>query len=94
MTEPQIPTQEVYANEAKYMEAMQRHSKDFDKLVESVPEDRMDIRDAMQSVYNIEPDRLLDRDKLAKLKEQSEPLFKDVSTFYKNFLEEMLGLNK
>lgn len=91
MTEPAIPTPEVYAREAKYMESLQRHSADFDKLLNLVPEDRKDVREALTGVYNVEPDRLLNPNKLEKLKQENEPLFKEVSTYYKNFLEEMLG---
>lgn len=37
MTEPiKTATPEVYANEAKYMEALREHSEIFDKLVEFV----------------------------------------------------------
>ena len=91
MAELQAPTPEIYAREARYMEAMSRHSSDFDKLLESVPESRSDLKEALQGVYNVEPDRLLDREKLAKLKEQNRALFDEVSMYYKNFLEEMIG---
>lgn len=93
MAEPvKTPTPEVYANEAKYMESLRRHSDDFDKLLATIPEDRGDLVVALKGVYNVEPDRLLDRDKLARLKEQNESLFKEVSTYYRGFLEEVLGI--
>ncbi len=93
MTEPKVPTQEVYAREALYMESLTRHSKDFDKLLASVPDDRPDLKETFQTVYNVEPDRLLSREKLAKLKEENRPVFDEVSTIYKNFLEDQLGFN-
>lgn len=93
MTEPKVPTQEVYAREALYMESLSRHSEDFDKLLASIPVGRDDLKQTLQTVYNIEPDRLLSREKLAKLKEDNRPLFEEVSKVYESFLETELGFN-
>lgn len=93
MAEPQTPSPEAYAREAKYMEFMVRHSQDFDELIDFVPADRQDLRDTLQSVYSVEPDRLLSREKLSKLKEENKPLFDEVSTVYKSFLDIKLGFS-
>lgn len=93
MTEPKSPTQEVYAREALYMESLVRHSGDFDMLLATIPEGRDDLKETFQTVYNVEPDRLLSREKLARLKEDNKPLFAEVSTIYKSFLENQLGFN-
>ncbi len=94
MAEPiKTPTPEVYAREALYMELLARHSKDFDKLFALVPDDRPDLKKTFQAAYNVEPDRLLSREKLAKLKEENKSVFDEVSAIYKNFLEDQLGFN-
>lgn len=85
MTEPKSPTQEVYAREALYMESLSRHSEDFDKLLAFVPSDRPDLKETFQTVYNVEPDRLLSREKLAKLKEDNRPLLKKFLLSTKTF---------
>lgn len=93
MSEPiKIPAPEVYAHEAKYMEALQRHSEDFDSLVDSIPADREDIRTALRSVYNIEPDRLLNPEKFAELKKQNKLLATSISEYVIEFSKKMLDM--
>ena len=94
MTEPiKTPTSEVYANEAKYMKFLQRHANNFDRLVESVPENREDIRKTLKDLYHVEPGELIDREKLAKLKKQNRPLFEEVTEYCKNFAEKMKDIS-
>lgn len=89
----QKPTPQDYAREAKYQESLLKHSQDFDRLVQTVPEDREDLRGAMESLYHVEPDKLLDPEKLKKMKQDNEPMFREVSTYYMNFLKNVLGLD-
>lgn len=93
MIEPQTPSKEVYANEAKYMEALHNHSKDFDRLLEFVPEDKLEVRVAIQSCYHVEPDRLIDSEKLQNLKDKNKPLWEAVVGYYRGFLDRELGFN-
>jgi hypothetical protein len=60
--------------------------------VQTVPEDREDVREVMKSLYHVEPDKLLDPEKLKEMKEKNEPMFREVSTYYMSFLKEALGL--
>ncbi|MEK7155031.1 MAG: hypothetical protein AAB697_02800 [Patescibacteria group bacterium] len=93
MTEPvKQPTPEAYAREAEYMKALKRHSDDFDRMVEFVPEKKQEVRDAMRSLYYAEPDKLLDPEKLERLKVGNEPLFDKVVGYYVGFLKTELGL--
>jgi hypothetical protein len=92
MTEPRPKTPEEYAREYKYAQAMLHHSEDFDALVASVPEDQAPVREAMRGLYHVQPDKLLDPDKLSKLKKENPALFGQVSTYYGDFLKKMLGL--
>ncbi len=94
MMEPQKPTQEVYAREARYMESMQRHSADFDRMVEFVPEEKQDIRETVKGLYHVEPDKLLDPEKLERLKIDNKPLFDQVVGYYVGFLRTELGLEE
>lgn len=93
MTEPQIPSPEVYAKEAKYMEAVLRHSNDFNRLLEFVPEAKQEVRDAIQTCYHVEPDRLIDSEKLQNLKDKNKPLWEAVVGYYRGFLDRELGFN-
>lgn len=94
MAEPiKTPTSEVYAKEAKYMESQLRHSADFNRLIEFVPEAKDDVRTAMISCYHVEPDRLLDSEKLQKLKDENKSLWEAVVGFYRGFLDNELGFN-
>lgn len=88
---PTIPAN-IYERESRYMQAMGRHSQDFDRLVASVPEDKPHIIKTMRELYHVEPDKLLNPEKLAKLKRENEPLFREVSVYYGDFLKEMVGL--
>lgn len=94
MSEPvkTIP-KEAYEAEAKYMEAQLRHSADFNRLIEFVPETKDDIRTAMINCYHVEPDRLLDSEKLKKLKDEDKSLWEAVVGFYRGFLDNELGFN-
>lgn len=93
MAEPvKQPTPEAYAREAKYMKALKSHSDDFDRMVEFVPEERQEVKNAMRSLYHTEPDKLLDPDKLEKLKVENKPLFDSIVGYYVGFLRTELGL--
>lgn len=93
MAEPiKQPTQEVYAKEAKYMEALKRHSDDFDRMVAFVQEENQEVRDTMRSLYHVEPDKLLDPEKLEELKTGNKPLFDKVVGYYVGFLRTEIGL--
>lgn len=94
MKEPIVPPKEVYAKEALYMESLSDHSKAFSKLLDTLPEGRNDLKQTFIGLWNTKPDRLLNSDKLAKLKEDDTPLFFEVSSIYKTFLEEQLGLSE
>ena len=47
----------------------------------------------MKDLWNPEPDKLLNPDKLAKLKRENEPLFREVSTHYMEYLKDALGID-
>jgi len=47
----------------------------------------------MRGLWNTEPDKLLNSEKLVKLKEENEPLFKEVSTYYMEYLKGALGID-
>ena len=94
MTEESVkPSQETYKREALYMEARQRQSEDFDRLLSSVPEEKEDVIETIRGMANTEPDKLLSPEKLRKLKEDNETLFREVSAYYMNFLKEALGID-
>lgn len=82
----------VYEVEAKYMADAQRHSWDFDELVGSIPKEQEKVREALRNLYHVEPGKLLDPAKLRKLREENEPLFKEVNVHYQKFLKEKAGL--
>lgn len=87
MTEPvKTLAPEIYAKEAEYMKNMREHSEAFDAIVDAVPADRQDIRDALQGIYHVEPGLLIDRDKMARFKEQNPSLSTEVNTFLIDFL--------
>lgn len=88
--ENKIPS-EVYLNELKYMNAVARHVQDFDRFLNSVPQNEIDIRRAVQDCYYAEPDQLLSREKLQRLRESNPPVWKQVSSFYREFLDKELG---
>lgn len=93
MAEPiKTPTPEIYAREAEYVKSVGEHSKAFDAIIDAAPKDRQDIRDALQGLYHVEPGMLIDRDKMAKLKERNEPLYNEVNAFLTVFLERKINL--
>lgn len=93
MTEESKIPKSVYEREAKYMEAMIRHSQDFDKLLATVPEDQAGVREIMKLLYYVEPDKLLDPEKMVKLKEKNPVLFGQVSSYYGNYLIRCVGFD-
>ena len=90
MEQPQQPAPSDFARELKYQKAMREHLKNFDTLLAAIPKNRPDIKGAIQLVYSVSPDTILDREKLQKLKGENEPLFREVTGFYMNFLEKVL----
>ncbi len=82
----------VIEHEHKYMQVLQRHSEAFDQLVATVPEENQRLRQILQGLYHTEPDKLLDPEKLAKLKRDNGQLFQEVSHYYNDYLKKLLGL--
>ena len=82
---------EAFEHELKYMQAVTRHVQDFDRLLHFVPETQTGVREAIQSCYYTEPDRLLDSEKLEKLKDENKQMWEKVVGFYTGFLNKELG---
>ena len=87
------PTREAYVNEHAYQSAILQHSHDFDALLDSVPEEQSQVRETIRGLFYTRPDRLLDPEKLQKLKEESTSLFEEVSSYYLDYLKKMSGLD-
>ena len=83
--------QEVYKREVLYMKARQGQSRAFDEMLSLVPEGKKEAREAMRGLWNTEPDELINPEKLVKLREENEPLFKEVLACYMEYLKRALG---
>jgi len=78
-----------YEAEVGYMASVQRHSEAFDHFVQSVPEDELEIKAALKNLYHVEPGKLLDPEKLEKLKKENRKLFDEINKYYGDFLKKM-----
>lgn len=87
------PTKEAYANEYAYQSAILQHSHDFDALLDSVSEEQTQVRETIRGMFYTRPDRLLDPEKLQKLKEADPSLFEEVSSYYLDYLKKAAGLD-
>ncbi|QQG40548.1 MAG: hypothetical protein HYV37_03195 [Candidatus Levyibacteriota bacterium] len=56
----QKPGQQDYKREYEYHHDMLDHSREFDKLVDSVPEDNTKTREAIRGMFYSRPDKLID----------------------------------
>ena len=90
-TKPTILTN-IYEREFRYMQTMERHSREFDLLIASVPEDKPQVANTMRELYHVEPDKLLDPEKIGRLKRENEPMFREVSLYYSSYLRKLLQL--
>ena len=87
------PAPKVYEAEHKYQQLRMAHDRSFDQLVSTVPEEQGELRRSFQDLYNTEPDKLLDPDKLRILKGENPALYGEVSRYYMDFLKHTLGLD-
>src|SRR3989344_4237615 len=87
------PTKESYAREHDYQAAILQHSHDFDALLDSVPEEQVQVRETTRGMFYTKSDKLLDPEKLQKLKQENPSLFGQVSGYYSDYIKKVLGLD-
>ncbi len=88
------PTKEDYRRAYDELEAMVVHDKSFNVLLGSVPEDRPEIREAIRGLWYHKPDKLLNPEKMAKLKTENPDLYKEVDDYYLRYLEGKLSIEE
>ena len=86
-----VPT-EVYAKEFYYQKALRQQLMHINELVEKFPEDNTDVKETLQSLTSSNPIRILDPDKLKRLKKEKLEIYEQIAPVYMEFLKEKAGL--
>lgn len=87
--EDQTPI-EVYREEYTRLRQESEQLTRFQGLLASISPEKTAVKEAMQSLYSSRSDRLLDPEKLEKLRRQNESLWKEVMLYYEEYQKKEL----
>ncbi len=89
-TDPVEATPEEHKVELYRLLQETRHNESFDALIKSVPPEEDAVIQAMRAAHSLNLKRLLDPEKLDKLRARDKALWDKVTAHYKAYLEKIL----